>query len=132
MAHDPNEFVLGDDVTDLVKRSPSPGLVVSARLDREDAKRLFALAKKTDRTPSQIAREALRRYLTDAERTPVFQGNVTIIPGGVWLANSKPMHITDSLERDYFQKVVEVKLPEGVRIMGYPAGFQKSSFASHA
>ena len=130
MTIDPKEFVLGEDVTEHVKRTKTPGLVVSARLDRDDAKRLFALAEKTDRTPSQIAREALRRYITDAETSPVFQGKAMIGTVGVWLSDALPMQVTGPQGHWYTQKVVEVNLPPGVHIIGKPFLGQQKVFAS--
>src|SRR5688572_9225406 len=94
MTLDPKDFELGEDVTDQVVRAKAPGLVVSARLDREDAKRLFALAKKTDRTPSQIAREALRRYLADTEQAAIFHGETMFANEGVWISQGKRIMAT--------------------------------------
>lgn len=117
MTLDPTEFELGEDVTEHVKRSRSPGLVVSARLDREDARRLFALAKKTDRTPSQIAREALRRYIADSEKAPVFGGEATFGTAGVWLSDTRPLKLTGSLVHWQTRTVVGTKTPIGSQLM---------------
>ncbi len=66
---EPTDYELGEDVTDLVERPTRPAsLVVSARLERDDAERLLAMARKTNRTLSQIAREALRQYIADSDR----------------------------------------------------------------
>lgn len=116
MTIDPKEFELGEDVTDQVVRSKAPGLVVSARLDREDATRLFALAKRTDRTPSQISREALRRYLAEADKAAVFQGEATWTATGIWLSNAKPGMVTGAL-KTWHTKIVGPTTPSTAHIV---------------
>ncbi len=83
MAIDPSEFILGEDVTELVARTPSPGLVVSARLDRSDSQRLLAVARETSRTVSQVTREAIHRYLSEYEKDRRFQVEATWTTSGV-------------------------------------------------
>jgi predicted transcriptional regulator len=97
MTLDSKDFEIGEDVTDHVVRSKTPGLVVSARLDREDAKRLFALAKEMDRTPSQLAREALRRYMADAERAAIIHGQTVFTNQGVWISEGRQIVATDTV-----------------------------------
>jgi hypothetical protein len=87
------EHELGEDVTDRVTRKDQ-GLVVSVRLDREDSARLTAIAKKSDRTLSQIARAALKDYIVRAETSSLFGGQVTIVTGGVLLSEGLPMKRT--------------------------------------
>ena len=55
-----SEFELGEEVTELVQRPRrKPGVVISVRIEADDAKRLFALAEKRDQTVSDVAREAI-------------------------------------------------------------------------
>lgn len=68
MALDPKDYPLGEEIAEAQIERKEPGLVVSARLDRSDARRLIALAKATDRTLSQVVREAIGQYLDRADR----------------------------------------------------------------
>lgn len=63
--YNPEEFELGEDITEQFeapKRSRS-GIVVSVRLEPDDADRLTELAEATGRTVSQVARAAIHDYL---------------------------------------------------------------------
>ncbi|MGE0600318.1 MAG: ribbon-helix-helix protein, CopG family [Dehalococcoidia bacterium] len=89
----PTDYELGDDVTDRANRRDQ-GIVVSVRLDPEEGQRLTAIAKKSDRTLSQIVRAALKDYIIRAETSSLFGGQVTIVTGGVLLSESLPLKKT--------------------------------------
>lgn len=58
------EFEAGENVTDQFASPKRPsGIVISVRLDPQDADRLVDHAEATGRTLSQVGREAIRDYL---------------------------------------------------------------------
>jgi len=81
-----DDYILGEDITDEIERVKRPGLVVSARLDHADAARLLALARATNRTVSQVAREAIKLFIAQSESNGRLQVEATWTDGGVVLS----------------------------------------------
>ena len=73
---DPAEYELGEEVTSQFEKAKAPpGMVVSVRLERDDAKALLKEARETEHTVSQIARLAIRHYLANPQcRTSAARG----------------------------------------------------------
>lgn len=90
MADEVVDYILGEDVTDQFERPRNHGLVVSTRLERADARRLMRLAERSNQTVAQIAREAIKRYISEAERAARFQIEATWTEAGVLLAPESP------------------------------------------
>jgi hypothetical protein len=66
---EPEEFYGDDDVTEeFEKPRHASGMVVSVRLGAEDAENLVTLAEESGRTVSQVARQAIRAYLSFSGR----------------------------------------------------------------
>ena len=81
MTLDPSQFELGEDVTAQFEppTKKKSGIVVSVRLSPEDADELLSLSEKTDRTVSQVAREAIRRYLAGTSHPAVLGGPTVMV-----------------------------------------------------
>ncbi len=73
------DFEIGEEITD-VRRAPRSGVVISVRLSAEEADRLHDIAESTDRTVSQVAREALSGYLRSA-RTGTAGARLEVMAG---------------------------------------------------
>jgi len=69
-----DEFQPDEDVTEeFEKPRRSGGMVVSTRIDAEDADKLVALAEESGRTVSQVARQAIRAFVAFGTRRPEAQ-----------------------------------------------------------
>jgi predicted transcriptional regulator len=81
------EFVLGEDVTKLAAGKARKGtVVVSVRLSGDEFRELATLSQLQGRTPSQVARDALREYVlgqhqSQATITVSLSGGATIVTG---------------------------------------------------
>lgn len=73
------DFEIGEEITD-VRRGPRNGAVISVRLSAEEADRLHDIAESTERTVSQIAREALSEYIRSA-RTGAAGARLDVMAG---------------------------------------------------
>ena len=102
MALNPKDYILGEDLTAQVERK-TPGLVVSARLDPEDATRLLAIARQSGRTVSQIAREALRKYITESEQGYLFKGETVLVNNFIVL--SQPRSTAKTFTQQQFTRL---------------------------
>ncbi len=71
------EFEAGENVTGQVRRNRAGGIVVSVRLTQEDSARLVGLAEDSGKTVSQIARQAIRAFLSQHWERPVFVPEIT-------------------------------------------------------
>ena len=74
---EPEEFEAGENVTDEVRRSKPGGIVVSVRLSREDSAKLVDLAEDSGKTVSQIARQAIRIFVSQCGQRPTFVPEIT-------------------------------------------------------
>ncbi len=85
---DPAEYELGEEVTSQFEKAKAPpGMVVSVRLERDDAKALLKEARETEHTVSQIARLAIRHYLANPQcRTSAARGAFS--PGKTFAAST--------------------------------------------
>lgn len=63
----PDQNRPGKDITDQEERGAAPGIVVSVRLDRDDARRLLRYGRETAHTVSEVARLAIRSFLDTEE-----------------------------------------------------------------
>ena len=77
-----SEFVPGEDVTGDVTPGTRGGVVVSVRLAPEDADRLVKLAEESGKTVSQVAREALRAFVSRGGQPSLFDGEWAGISSG--------------------------------------------------
>jgi hypothetical protein len=69
MTNEPEDFEAGEDVTDDFDAPQRPaGMVVSVRIAPQDAERLVDLAETSGHTVSQIARQAIRSFLSSSGR----------------------------------------------------------------
>src|SRR3989304_3325946 len=74
------EFEVGENVTDEIvdyRQSRSSGIVVSVRLAPEDSTKLIILAEESGKTVSQIARQAIRSFISRAIQPPRFAPEIT-------------------------------------------------------
>ncbi|MCL4370385.1 MAG: hypothetical protein M1380_05705 [Chloroflexi bacterium] len=74
---EPGEFEAGENVTDQVRRNKPGGIVVSVRLAQEDSVRLVDLAEDSGQTISQVARQAIRAFLSHRGQRPAFVPEIT-------------------------------------------------------
>ncbi|MBI4317411.1 MAG: hypothetical protein HY675_02885 [Chloroflexi bacterium] len=74
---EPEDFEAGENVTDQVRRSKPGGIVVSVRLMPEDSVKLVDLAEESGQTISQVARQAIRSFLSRRAQHPVFAPEIT-------------------------------------------------------
>jgi hypothetical protein len=70
VAQEMDSSELGEDITDQVKASKPVGVVVSTRLERELAESLMLLAEQEGKRLSQILREAVIQYVSNASAPP--------------------------------------------------------------
>jgi hypothetical protein len=72
MSNDLDQFDPGEDVTDEFDAPRRPtGMVVSVRIGPEESEKLINLAEESGRTVSQVARQAIRSFLSfGAKRNP--------------------------------------------------------------
>lgn len=85
MTINPEDFEAGANVTSRVRSEKSGGLVVSARLSPEDTERLLTLSDETGRTVSDLARQAIRTFLSRGGLPAAFALEISYgtPPGGV-------------------------------------------------
>ena len=74
---EPEEFEAGENVTDQVRRNKASGIVVSVRLAPEDSIKLIDLAEESGKTVSQVARQAIRSFISQCGRRPSFVPEIT-------------------------------------------------------
>lgn len=74
---EPEEFEAGENVTDKVRRNKSGGIVVSVRLTKEDSDALVRVAEESGKTVSQVARQAIRAFLSQRAQHPTFVPEIT-------------------------------------------------------
>lgn len=74
---EPEEFEAGENVTNQVRRNKPGGIVVSVRLTPEDSVRLVDLAEDSGKTISQVARQAIRAFLSHLGQRPIFVPEIT-------------------------------------------------------
>ena len=55
----PDDFEAGEDVTDEVAVSPTPGIQLAVRLSLEEAAQLQAIARKEGKSLTEVARASL-------------------------------------------------------------------------
>lgn len=77
MTFEPEELELGENVTDQVRQHKPSGIVVSVRLAPEDSVKLIDLAEETGKTVSQIAREAIRSFISQSGHRAVSVPEIT-------------------------------------------------------
>ncbi|MBI2908308.1 MAG: CopG family transcriptional regulator [Chloroflexi bacterium] len=74
---EPEEFEAGENVTNQVRRSKPAAIVVSVRLSPEDSVKLIDLAEASGKTVSQVAREAIRLFMSQSGQRPTFVPEIT-------------------------------------------------------
>ena len=77
MKMESEEFEAGENVTDQVRRNRPTGIVVSVRLTPEDSAKLIDLAEESGKTVSQVAREAIRTFISQGGKRPTFVPEIT-------------------------------------------------------
>ena len=82
MTNSLSQFEPGEDATEDVESGSGPGVVVSVRLARDDAERLMSLAEDSGKTVSQVAREALRAFVSRRGQASLFDGEWAGISSG--------------------------------------------------
>lgn len=73
---EPEEFEAGENVTDQVQRNKPSRIVISVRLTPEDSVKLLDLAEESGKTVSQVARQAIRSFISQRGH-PVFVPEIT-------------------------------------------------------
>jgi hypothetical protein len=63
MTINPDEFEAGTNVTARARSEKSGGMVVSIRLSADDAEGILALAERSGRSVTDIARQAIRAFI---------------------------------------------------------------------
>lgn len=92
MNTEPEEFEVGENITDQVdRRSRSSGIVVSVRLAPEDSAKLIDLAEESGKTVSQIARQAIRSFISHGRQHPTFVPEITGTALGVEITAFVPL-----------------------------------------
>ena len=106
---EPEEFEAGEKVTDqVVRRNISSGIVISVRLTPEDSIKLADLAEENGKTVSQVARQAIRSFISRRGQHPVFVPEITGGTANVTIVAFSPLGPRTAHEG---VRVEDVKIP---------------------
>ena len=77
MTLNPDDYVPGEDITHMVKRSNRPGIVLSVRLDMADAMALGRVAERAGTQVIDLARVAIQEYLANHPCDPASEPSLS-------------------------------------------------------